>query len=152
MNRPKVRRQAGDTIVEVLIAIAIVSLVLVGAFYVANTSTKTVQDNQEHTEAQQQLQTQVEALRSYLSGIAPAGADGNGNNVIPEGAKYCMGNDFLPHAESDPLCVARAVGGTTAKPTFTRAGNIYTFTIRWDSIKGGTGNEEFIYRAYPTGS
>src|SRR5688572_28551189 len=126
MNNMTTRRQAGDTIVEVLIVIAIVSSVLVGAFYVANTSTKTVQDNQEHTEAQQRLQTQVEALRSYLGTVVPAGADGNDNNAITEGAQYCMGSDLRPYPATNSQCVPQTIGGTTARPTFTRSNDVYT--------------------------
>lgn len=140
MHMLRSRPQAGDTIVEVLIAIAVVSMVLVGAFVVSNNSTKTVQDNQEHTQAQQQLQAQVEALRSYLLTVSDASAIGSGN--------YCM-NSNSPVAFNPATCPTVTIGGTTGQPYFSRSGDLYTFTITWDSIKGGTGKESFVYLAYP---
>ncbi|CAN5172556.1 hypothetical protein BH09PAT3_BH09PAT3_4090 [soil metagenome] len=133
------RRQAGDTIVEVLIAIAVISLVLVGAFVVANNSTRSVQDNQEHTQAQQHLQTQIEALRAYM-------IDKTETELPSAGASYCINDSGVP---TTGACTPVKIGGTTAKPTFVRTGNVYKFTITWPSVKGGNAQEQYVYRAYP---
>ncbi|HSH18307.1 MAG TPA: prepilin-type N-terminal cleavage/methylation domain-containing protein, partial [Candidatus Saccharimonadales bacterium] len=62
--RKKERRQHGDTIVEVIIAVAIVSSVLAGAFTVSQKSALAVRSSQEHGEMLQLLQGQVETVRA----------------------------------------------------------------------------------------
>lgn len=56
---------SGDTIVEVLIALAILTLVLGGAYYTASQSYRNDLSAQEHTEALTVAQTQIENLRTY---------------------------------------------------------------------------------------
>src|SRR5690606_39104613 len=58
------RREAGDTIVEVLIAIAVVSSVLAITYSIMNRNLLTMRDNQERTEAMKLAQGQIEALRA----------------------------------------------------------------------------------------
>jgi prepilin-type N-terminal cleavage/methylation domain-containing protein len=58
------RRQAGDTIVEVLIAIAVVSLVLTSAYMVTNKNAQTMQAVQERTQAQKLVERQIELIRA----------------------------------------------------------------------------------------
>src|SRR5580698_7305120 len=58
------RFQAGDTIVEVVIAIAVIATVLAGAFVVSSHSLTSVRVSEEHSEVLQQLQGQVELLRA----------------------------------------------------------------------------------------
>lgn len=148
MKLPINRRQAGDTIVEVLIAIGVVSLVLVGAFLVSNNSTKTVQDNQERTQAQQILQAQVEELKVII--------DGGGDPITGGGANpYCKSKtdgSYIAAADMTQ-CLDVVVGGAPdGKITISRDGNnIYTFTITWSSIKGGQGWQSFVYRPYTPG-
>lgn len=60
------RKQAGDTIVEVLIAIAVVSLVLGGAYAIASRSLANSRQAQEHGEALQLANAQIELLSKYV--------------------------------------------------------------------------------------
>jgi Tfp pilus assembly protein PilV len=57
--------QAGDTLVEVAMAISILSVILVTAYSVANTSAETGLQARERTEATQLAQSQAELLRSW---------------------------------------------------------------------------------------
>ncbi len=59
--------QAGDTIVEVLIATAVAGLVLASSYAVANRNSITIQDIQEHNQALQYDQSQIELLRAYIA-------------------------------------------------------------------------------------
>ncbi len=59
--------QKGDTIVEVLIAMAVASLVLGSAYAVANHSMKNSRQAQEHSEALQIAQKQLEAIVSAVT-------------------------------------------------------------------------------------
>lgn len=58
-------QQTGDTIVEVLIVLAIVGLALSVSYATANRSLAGVQQAQEHNEALQLAATQLESLRVY---------------------------------------------------------------------------------------
>lgn len=56
--------QTGDTIVEVLIAITVISMVLVGAYIATNNNTLANQTTQERAQAVQLVQSQIEQLRA----------------------------------------------------------------------------------------
>ena len=64
-------RQNGDTIVEVLIASAIASLVLVSAYALTNKNVGAIQEAQEQSVAQKLVEQQVELLRD--ASTPPAG-------------------------------------------------------------------------------
>src|ERR1700677_849276 len=63
--------QRGDTIVEVLIAITIVSMILGGAYLTSHNSLDATQDAQEHDNALQLAQGQVELLRTLATTGSP---------------------------------------------------------------------------------
>lgn len=75
------RRQQGDTIIEVLIAVTVFAMVAVGAMSIMNQGTGTAQRSLEITQVRQQIDAQAEALRfvhqSYVAqfqrGAAPTG-------------------------------------------------------------------------------
>ncbi|HEX5797495.1 MAG TPA: hypothetical protein VFX86_03845 [Candidatus Saccharimonadales bacterium] len=56
----------GDTIVEVLISVAVLSLVLSVSYALANRNTQYIQQSQERGEAQEISEAQLELLRGYL--------------------------------------------------------------------------------------
>lgn len=129
--------QAGDTIVEVLIATAVVSLILAGAYASANKNVATIQDTQEHSEALKLVQTQVEYLRSH------AGLTG-GN---------CYASDGLPTS----TCTFNADGSpdtTGAQPAFVvtvlmgayGCNASYGVRAEWDSLTGNKADVRICYR------
>src|SRR5579871_2983696 len=59
--------QRGDTIVEVLIAIVVVSSILTGVYYLARNSLTQDRQAQERTEGLKLVEGQVEALRAAAS-------------------------------------------------------------------------------------
>lgn len=61
------KNQKGDTIVEVLISIAILSMVLVASYALSNRNGAYIQQSQERGEAQKISERQLELLRDYLS-------------------------------------------------------------------------------------
>ena len=143
MRIPRTRKQAGDTIVEVLICIGIVGVVITGAFVVAGKSTATVQDSNERSKAELHLQTQVELLKQYLG--AP-GATAPNISL----AKSCMENNVVQASE----CTI-ADGGATFKVSFSplaAGSNTYRFEIKWDNVSGGTSQMSYVYSVYPVGS
>ena len=80
--------QRGDTIVEVLIALAILSLAFVISYSTANSALIDSQNSQEHSMALEYLDTQAELLRYAASqvsqGIIPA------SEFSPGGNAFCL--------------------------------------------------------------
>ena len=96
------RFQAGDTIVEVVIAIAVIATVLAGAFVVSSHSLTSVRVSEEHSEVLQQLQGQVELLRAAANtpgffNTTTTGQYGTcpdtGGNAICVTAPFCLGTN-----------------------------------------------------------
>ena len=137
----------GDTVVEVLISIALVSLVLSGAFVTANRSLQATRGAQERQNALKMVEAQVEQLK-YLSGASPDAIFGSS---VP--ASFCI-KAGIAVASSDAGCRVNAAGiSTTAVPaynlTVTRATNLFTVRASWDNVRG-TGQDlvEIKYRVY----
>jgi len=61
--KPRDTDQSGDTIVEVLLAIAIMALVLAGSYAITSRSLQQGISAREHTEAMYLLQSQIETLK-----------------------------------------------------------------------------------------
>lgn len=135
-------KQAGDTIVEVLIAIVVVSTVLTGAFLVTTQSTRAVRDSEEHAQALQYLQGQVELLRAAAghSGGLPAGLStpfclGTTQYYQPAGSSgQCTLGSFYSVSITSPTA-APVVNGTTT----------FNLVASWAAIGGGT---DTVYLAY----
>jgi type II secretory pathway pseudopilin PulG len=166
-----IRRQAGDTIVEVLLAIVVVSAVLTGAYVSSNRSLNTTIQSRERNEAVKIAQSQIELLRASLQGRAPSAAQdpkqqtnlfclNSGNPVtltalsvstmttILDTSIYsapCIHdiNDNTPVSVGIPyyISIKRNPSGTDA--------NLYRINVRWYRV-GGDSNDQvrFMYRVY----
>lgn len=140
-------RQQGDTVVEVLISIAIVSLVLSGAFVTANRSLQATRGAQERQNALKMVEAQVEQIK-FLSKDSPDTIFGTS---VP--ASFCL-NANTAVASSDVRCRVNAAGNpTTNVPaynlTVTRSTNLFTVRASWDNVRG-TGQDlvEIKYKVY----
>lgn len=128
------RREAGDTIVEVLIAIIIVGAVLVGAYSAANKSSQSIRVAQERTEGAKYAAAMVERLHADPATYA-AGP-----------ATFCKNGTSASVATS---CPADGLSGglqyyTLVKRTGTPA--TYEVTTQWDSLRGVPENVVYLYR------
>jgi uncharacterized protein (TIGR02598 family) len=141
-------KQAGDTIVEVAIAIAVISTILTGAFVVTNRSLTAVRDSEEHSVALGLLQGQVEQLRnaatntsdnSYLTSTNPFCFDTNGNIVTS-----CTTVDNLYNL-SIQQC-SSSLGCTSADNLTTP----YLLTVAWNGLGGVADKEQITYRVQVT--
>jgi prepilin-type N-terminal cleavage/methylation domain-containing protein len=65
MKLMRIRDERGDTLVEVTIALAILALVLTGAFAITNKAYRIGQDAKERTQMVSDAQQQAEALQSF---------------------------------------------------------------------------------------
>ncbi|HUB93493.1 MAG TPA: hypothetical protein VMB52_03235 [Verrucomicrobiae bacterium] len=143
-----VRGEHGDTIVEVLIAIAVVSLVLVVAYTTSTRNISRLEDTQEHSEALQLAQTQLEYLHS---------ADITSRNTAANSG--CFDNTGKPMASGSGSCLVDAsdtpVGNSSAQPQFlitltgTSAGNgliTYSAKVTWAGIADEQDNVTLYYQ------
>jgi len=126
-------KQRGDTIVEVLIATAVVSLVLTGAMAVSNNSLKQIRAAQERSEAQAYAQSTVELLDGYTG---------------PQQFPFCLNliNGAITNSsENDSNCIFS--DRYKQLVTYNQTDKSYTVTVTWDGI---TGNQETLALAYRT--
>lgn len=151
--------QAGDTIVEVLIVMAIVSLVLVISFVTSNRSLKSIQDAQEHNVAQELVTSQIEELRTLASSTTDAS-----HNVFTYTSGFCVTDSsgtgsFNLSAASAAACKVDSGGHPTTdqpqyniqitRPNSCGSGCLFTVQATWPSIiDGSTNNVTMYYRFY----
>lgn len=152
------RNQRGDTIVEVLISIAIISLILAGAYAITNTSLRTTRDSEERAAALKLTQGQFELIRSMMNSTAGAAV----LNAPPATTgSFCI----IPNttASSQPTVLASTSANckqnttgvpTTVEPVYklaiTKSGNLFTARTTWNSIiDSSQDNVQMSYKVYP---
>jgi len=146
----RIRRLAerGDTIVEVLISIAVISLVMGGAFVMTNRSLQGTRDSQDRVNATKLTESQVELLKNIVAT--------NSDAVFGSGApaSFCISGSATVVTSSNAACKVGVTGAaTTGQPAFqlaiTRSGNTFTVTNSWISTRGNTTNSvQLKYRVY----
>jgi len=142
--------QTGDTIVEVVIAILIVATLLTGAFIVTNRSTNAVRDSQEHAEALQAIQGQVELLR--------ATARAKKLPVVLT-TPFCLDSGLNNHAGNSASCtgaggpvgyklaiVCSTAAGTDGCPAPVGKTATFNLTAAWDALGGGADQVLLSYK------
>lgn len=136
----KARRQAGDTIVEVLIAISIVSLVLTSAYIVTNKNAQTMRTIQERTQAQKLVERQIEFLRASSTVPTTEFCFADDQGTITSDVSQCY---FSQEGESSTDTTELRYH-VSAKPN-TPSPHTYKVTATWDKLGGGTGNVTMYY-------
>lgn len=137
------RDQRGDTIVEVLIAIVVVSMVLVAAYVTTTRNVNGMQDTEEHSEALQLAQAQLEYLHN--AAVAPT----NGSCFLSDGSTsttQCVvdasGTPLGPSSTEEPqftLSISQTLTSVVVEPTF-------EISVTWASIdKTSTGNSVSLF-------
>jgi type II secretory pathway pseudopilin PulG len=143
-----IQSQKGDTIVEVLIAIAVMTSVLGGAFVMTNRSLQDTRTAQERVNAVKLVESQIELVKNVVA-TNPDSLFGAG---VP--AAYCINSSGTVLSSTNAACKVDGSGAaTTTQPAFnlaiTRSGNTFTATNSWTSIRGGGNNTvQMKYRAY----
>lgn len=137
--------QAGDTIVEVLIAIAVVGAVLGSSFAVINHMLNNAQQAKEHEEALELLEGQVEMLKVAAKNTTPPTIF----TFSPSGS-FCLNSGVDVVSTSDPACSQ----GTSNRYhlSVSRNGSTNTFYAyaKWAGPTGGQEQVNLIYRVYPS--
>lgn len=136
--------QAGDTIVEVIIAVAVIATLLAGAFTVTSRSARGVRDSEEHAQALQYLQGQVEQLRA---------AAGNGTLPASLSTPFCMdtadSSIYYQPATTDTHCTLGSlyqvsITGPGASPG--SGTSTFDLTASWSAFGGGTDTVSLTYK------
>ena len=135
--------QRGDTIVEVLIAVGIISLVLTGAYTTTHKNLVATRSSQEHSEGLKLLQGQIEAARS--SGVL---APGSGS--IPS-VPFCINTSTLQvviYTAASPICNPPSASNAynykiTISPP---SAGVYNLAASWAALGGGTNTVNLWYK------
>ncbi len=123
--------QRGDTIVEVLIAVAIISLVVTTAYAISNKNTQAIQANSERVQAQHLVAAQIESLRAQ-NGITASGDCFNGSTETSTCTNFTQSGS----------------GATYNVHITTGANNVYTITAKWTSLGGASANDGNVTMFY----
>jgi prepilin-type N-terminal cleavage/methylation domain-containing protein len=119
--------QAGDTIVEVLIALAIISFILVTAYATTMRNTQQLQNNAERVQAQHLVEGQIEALKA-ANGLAGG---------------TCFGAGGAP--ASGAACAQTTAGsGATYTLSITNSGGTYNVQATWVPLGSSSTNSSVI--------
>ncbi len=140
----------GDTIVEVLISIAIVSLVLAGAYVTTNRSLQATRGAQERAVALKLSESQLERLKGLMATEAGATA------VMAMASPFCISpTTGQPVIVSGTVCDFDTAGASnnTAEPVFhmsmVRSSNDFALTTTWFDVSGrSTDSLQLRYRLY----
>ena len=141
------RSQAGDTIVEVLISIAVVSVVLAGAFVVTNRSLQATRSSQERSIALKLAESQLEQIKGLS--VSNPSLIFNASTTSP----FCLVAN-VPLPASNVGCGTDASGAPSVRePVFhmsvIRTGNLFSLTENWADVNGRNADKiQLKYRVY----
>lgn len=127
MQLIKKLNQRGDTIVEVLIAIAVISSVLGTSYAIVNRNSKSYQQVSERTEALKLAEDQLEQIRGGVS--------------VPTG-EFCVSPSSGVKAYSDSDCTF----SSRYKVKVTKPAAVFNVHVEWDGINGTTDKLDLKYR------
>ena len=130
----------GDTIVEVMVVLAILGLALSISYATANRSLLDARQAQENSQATEYVLAQVEGLRSLKASTT--------QNIYQAGP-YCINTATLSVvAATDPACTKESLYSLSITGVAAPGGD-FTVTGKWDDIEGqGTDVVTMDYRIY----
>ena len=147
------RRNAGDTIVEVMMVLAVLGMAIGISYATANRSLLNARQAQENSEATGLVQSQLEALRS----MAPNGTADPTKNVFRAG-DYCIDTStykIVPYVAGGP-CHFKPEGDINSSGLYdirvhynSGANDTFTAVATWDDVLGdGQDAVTLIYRTH----
>lgn len=140
---PALKSEAGDTIVEVMIVVAILGLAFSSSYAIANTSVIKTRNSQEHSEALQYLNSQVELLRN---------ASPDAVTAVKTLGQFCMNiTTGLPVLLPNGACAQGTDGRYRLSIDYDPASGQDRYTLRagWTGISNlGTQQETVSYKLH----
>lgn len=134
--------QRGDTIVEVLIATAIVSMVLTTAYTITNRNIQTEQNIQEQTQAQELVSRQLELLRLETGPLALPTCYLGTNETAPTLGDCKMTAAGVPLSASPGHTGAIFNVEISVDPADT---NVYVVSATWEKLGGQESSIKMYY-------
>lgn len=163
MSLWRVRGEVGDTIIEVLISVLVVSSVLVSAFAVVNKTSQNTIQNQEHNVALKILEGQMERLK-----IASVDPDPTSQQMYTLNRTFCLSgsNELKANSPSGPPstsvgdyapeCVV--VNSDSTVPYYISIEGVgapvketFTATAVWDGVTGSQDRVQIVYKLFKPG-
>lgn len=148
-----VPNKKGDTIVEVLIAIAVISSVVGSAYAITNNSVQSNSLSQQRSKATKVAQTQLEMLKVWTGNIT------NTPSAFDE-TKFCFYNDAtgmklerisapVPTNNNTDYPVNCRQDGELYMVGISRStDDIFTAHVNWDGATGNRDSVSLAYKAY----
>lgn len=126
-------KQAGETIVEVLFAIVVISSALGGAFAIANRSQLTVEANRERYQAQMLANSQADNLKLVTSDNEKK--KNIDENYVSKQAFCIFQGSVYATDDSSGKCQFNFLGGVSYKVSITSNGEeVFLISVNWDSL------------------
>ncbi|MCA9334189.1 hypothetical protein KC963_04025 [Candidatus Saccharibacteria bacterium] len=155
--------QVGDTIIEVMIAVAVLGTVIGGVYSVASRSLRSARQSQERSEALKYTESQIEQLKK-LAIDNPAVFNANRVFCIDGTTVVQFGETSIPPLADDDFgvypdggqaggsCIKDGLYHVAIQATPTGGGNgngaFFTVVTRWDRFGGGRDEVKMLYRMY----
>ena len=138
--------ERGDTIVEVLMCVAVAGAVLASSFALVNRTARDARNAQEHEQALKVAESQVEQLKDHIN---------NGKSVAAVPLTFCFGTSG--YTTSAPCLIPSGSGynyeatiSSQNLPVLVKVtnGTVYTATVDWDGPGGSREHVEVVYKVY----
>jgi Tfp pilus assembly protein PilV len=130
--------EQGDTIVEVLIAVAVLSLTLVGAYTVVNRNTRVSQQTQEQGQAYKLVERQTELLRTQVAPTAGGCYNAAGDQATGAGCTVTADGTQTTPGYSGPEYKLSITQKSAADP--------YVISVTWEQLGGSQANVTVYYQ------
>lgn len=139
-----IKSERGDTIIEVMVSLAVLALAFSISFATANKSLLAARNAQEHSEALQYLASQVELAR--IKATDPALYSTPGAFCFDTQAGATNGAIVSP---VNSICTIGAIG-YNVKVVDTGVQDIFMFTVDWKGVGNfATQHETIYYKIHP---
>lgn len=148
MNRRFFANQAGETIVEVLVALAALGLVLSSSAVIVSRSMQTMQTVDEQSMALGIAQGQIERVKQYVS-ANPAALTTSGSSIRTM-AGFCMSDDSSNAVFTGSACTRSAPQSYVVNNRITTTSGYYLLatSVTFSTLTGNNSNITLYYRMY----
>lgn len=143
----KLSSSRGDTLIEVMLAIAILSSVLAGSYSITRRALRISQASQDRIYGLKLLEGQIEMMRQYREIDSSGWAKGI-SDIVSSGGAYCFHPEdllFDPETLQPSTADCSSFGPTEDISRYTirnttenlAGANIYVFRVQWPALNGG---------------
>lgn len=132
-------KRRGDTIIEVLMSIAIIGLVLTASFNMVSKSTNVSTTTQERTEALKYSESQIEQMKS-MSGAAREG-------LLAQITSFCLDAGVV-FSSTNSICQKSFFSIVVTPGTAADSSKFFTVKTSWTPIGGKDSNKNEVKLVY----